>query len=197
MGHPASLTCEPHTAISTHLAATETQPLPPQSRCCEGTSSASQQELMADPTCVLWHWEPRPGCILHSPSGYDIHPSQQVLGLERSSQQPIKPILKQNFKILHWLHTTCYNDHRPPALPNMHQGSMCPPVLPTSWPDSQKNRLQVPDKHLERAPCPGSRSTQNVSNMDTHKVFALYALSKGGKRPLTKQEAAGFCITTN
>lgn len=42
-------------------------------------------------------------------------------------------------------------------------------VLPTSWPSSQKNRLQVPGKHLERVPRPESRSTQNVNAMDTHK----------------------------
>lgn len=60
--------------ISTHLTATETHLVPPQTRCCEGTSSGSQQELMADPTCPLWYWETGTGCILQAPLGMTFTP---------------------------------------------------------------------------------------------------------------------------
>lgn len=75
---------------------------------------------------------------------------------------------------------------------------MCPQCSLLADLISEK-RLQVPDKHSERVPCLESRSTENVRATDTHnyKVFALYALLKGGKRPLTKQEAAGFYTTNN
>lgn len=62
-------------------------------------------------------------------------PQPAVLGLKGSSQQPLKPVLKQKI-VLHCLHTTCLNGHTPPVL----QGSYVPTVFPTSWPDSQKNR---------------------------------------------------------
>lgn len=58
-------------------------------------------------------------------------------------------------------------------------------LLPSSS-DSHKNRLQLPDKQLERLPLPNNRTEQNVTSVDTHKykVFTLHTLSKLEKYPL-------------
>lgn len=85
----------------------------------------------------------------------------------------------------------CLNSHRSPALPNMLPGSYMTTGLPTTWPDSHKNRLQLPDKQLERLLHPERRFTQNISARDTRRytVFALHELSQGRKMPSIKQEA--------
>lgn len=173
-GWPPSPAWAPHIEISTRPTATGTYPVPPGTRRREGTGGGSQQEPTADPTGPPRQRGTGPGRTPRSPSWCEIRPSRQVLGLEGVGRQPPKPVLEQE-RLLHCLCHVCPNDHRSPALPNTLPGSYKTTVLPTRWPDSHKNRLQLTDKQLERLPRPESRSTRNISAVDTHKhrVFAL------------------------
>lgn len=158
-------------------------------RCQVSTSSGSQQEPIADPTGPPWQRETGTGCILHSPSWCGICTNQRARGLEEAGQQLTQPVSEQE-TLLHCLHATCVStatDHQLSLTCSHHtwpQGFLLPGL-------THKNRLQLPDKQLERLPHPERRSTQNISTTDTHrcKVFALHELSKGRKMPSIKQEA--------